>query len=98
VHELKVTGGQVIDGTGAPPREAEVAVDGGRVAAVGGDVGPAGEVIDAAGLYVAPGFIDAHSHACGTGIGSILHAPTAPSAVQQGITTVMPGMLGHSPL
>jgi len=98
VYELKVTGGQVIDGTGAEPRECEVAVSGGKVTAVAHDVGPARGVIEADGLYVAPGFIDPHSHACHEGMGSILHAPTAPSAVLQGVTTIVTGMCGYSPL
>jgi len=98
VHELKVTGGAVVDGTGAPPRECEVAVSGGRITEVGPSVGPAHQVIDTAGLLVAPGFIDPHSHACGQGIGAVLHAPTAPSAICQGVTTLVTGMCGYSPL
>ncbi|MBM3501753.1 MAG: amidohydrolase family protein, partial [Armatimonadetes bacterium] len=98
VHELKITGGQVVDGTGAPPGEGEVAVNGGRITEVAADVGPAREVIAAEGHLVTPGFVDPHSHACGQGIGAILHAPTAPSAILQGVTALVTGMCGYSPL
>ncbi len=98
MHELKIAGGQVIDGTGAAPRPAEVGVSGGRITDVAEEVGPARAVIEADGLYVAPGFIDAHSHADGEGVGSLLHAPEAPSAILQGVTTVIAGMCGFSPL
>jgi len=87
-----------VDGTGSPPREGEVAISGGRITDISGDVGAARDVIDAEGLFVSPGFIDPHSHACGEGIGSILNAPTAPSAILQGITTVVTGMCGYSPI
>jgi len=98
LHELKISGAQVVDGTGVPPREAEVAISGGRVMGVAADVGAARQVVEADGLYLAPGFIDVHSHADGEGVGSILHAPTAPSAILQGVTTVVAGMCGFSPL
>jgi len=98
VHELKIAGGWLVDGTGSPPREGEVAISGGRIAEVGDDAGPAREVIEAAGLFVSPGFIDPHSHACGEGMGSVLNAPTAPSAILQGITTVVTGMCGYAPI
>ncbi|HJN14062.1 MAG TPA: amidohydrolase family protein [Armatimonadota bacterium] len=98
MHELKIVGGSVIDGSGAEPRECEIAVDSGRVTEVGPDVGPSDRLINAAGMYVSPGFIDPHSHACHEGLGSILHAPTAPSAVLQGVTSIVTGMCGYSPL
>ena len=98
MHEIKVVGGQVIDGTGSLPRPAEVGISGGRVTEVAEEVGPARAVIDADGLFVAPGFIDVHSHGDGEGVGSLLHAPTAPSVILQGVTTVIAGMCGFSPL
>jgi len=98
VHELKIVGGHLIDGTGCSPRESEIAVAGGRVTALAHDVGPSHRVIDAKGLFVAPGFIDPHTHASGEGFGAIRNAPTAPSAVSQGVTTVISGMCGYSPL
>ena len=52
----------MIDGTGAPARCADVAVAGGRIVEIGDVTGNASRVIDAAGLVVAPGFIDPHTH------------------------------------
>ena len=60
---LLIRNGTVVDGSGAPARQADVAVEADRIAAVGpGLVGEAARVIDAKGLMVAPGFIDIHSH------------------------------------
>ena len=56
-------GGTVVDGTGAPPRKADLAFKGERIVGVGEiDAKPGDRVIDATGLVVAPGFIDLHSH------------------------------------
>ena len=63
MSELLVRGGTLVDGTGAPARPADVRVRGGRVVEIGAGLAPDGEVeIDAAGAYVAPGFIESHSH------------------------------------
>jgi N-acyl-D-amino-acid deacylase len=61
-HDIVVSNGTVIDGTGAPERRADVAIAGGKIAAVGEGLGPAKRTIDAQGLVVAPGFIDPHTH------------------------------------
>ncbi|MBW2240699.1 MAG: amidohydrolase family protein [Deltaproteobacteria bacterium] len=61
--ELLVRGGLLIDGTGAPARRADVGVRGGRVAAIGDDLGRDAErILDADGRVVAPGFVDIHTH------------------------------------
>ncbi len=62
MHDLVIRGGTVVDGTGNPARVADVAIDGDRIAAVGDDVGPGREEIDATGLLVTPGWVDIHTH------------------------------------
>jgi N-acyl-D-amino-acid deacylase len=61
-HEIVVKGGTIVDGTGAEPISANLAVDGGRITAIGADVGGGRRVIDAAGMTVSPGFVDIHTH------------------------------------
>jgi N-acyl-D-aspartate/D-glutamate deacylase len=62
VIDLLVKGGLVVDGTGAPARQADVAIADGRIVEVGNVQDGARRTIDAAGLAVAPGFIDPHTH------------------------------------
>ena len=61
MHDLVIRNGQLVDGTGAPARLADVAIDGGVISAVG-EVGPGIEEIDAGGAIVTPGFVDIHTH------------------------------------
>ena len=60
--DIIVRGGQVVDGTGAPPVLADIGVAGGVITALGRVEGTAREEIDAGGLIVTPGFIDLHTH------------------------------------
>jgi N-acyl-D-amino-acid deacylase len=90
---LLLRGGTVVDGSGAPARAADVAVEGERIAAVAPRLeGAAERVIDATGRTVTPGFIDMHSHsdlfyfAC----------PSAESKIRQGVTTEVVGMCSFS--
>lgn len=93
IHDILIRHGQVIDGSGAKRFQADVAVDGDRITAVGDLAGHGGrEVIDAAGCIVAPGFIDAHAH---DDI-ALLAEPDMPSKVSQGCTTVVVGNCGFS--
>ena len=84
----------VIDGTGAEAVTADVAVEDGRIAAIEPGISAieATEVVDAKGLVLSPGFIDAHSH---SDI-SILAAPDAKGKISQGITTEIIGNCGLS--
>jgi 5-methylthioadenosine/S-adenosylhomocysteine deaminase len=66
MHDLIIKGGTLVDGTGAPARTADVAIDGGRIVAIGRDVGSGDETIDARGRLVMPGFTQAHVHLCQT--------------------------------
>ena len=61
MHDILIQGGTVVDGTGVPARQADVAVRGGRIVAVGSGLGAAHRVIDATGLLVTPGFVDIHT-------------------------------------
>jgi N-acyl-D-aspartate/D-glutamate deacylase len=61
-HDLVIRNGVLADGTGAPLREADVAISDGRVAGVGTVSGKGAEEIDAAGALVAPGWVDIHTH------------------------------------
>jgi N-acyl-D-amino-acid deacylase len=89
--ELLITGGTVVDGTGAEPRRGDVAVEGGRVTGVGDLAGrSAVHAIDVSGHVVAPGFVDVHTHSDLT----LLSGPEAHSAVRQGVTTVVVGNCG----
>ena len=61
-HDLVIRGGTVVDGTGAEPFTADIAVDGDQIAAIGQVAGKGKQEIDADGLKVSPGFIDLHTH------------------------------------
>ena len=89
--ELVIKGGTVVDGTGAPARPADVAVNGGRVVAVGeGLTGT--EVIDATGRIVAPGFFDIHTHYDA----QVFWDPALSSSCWHGVTSVVAGNCGFS--
>jgi dihydroorotase/N-acyl-D-amino-acid deacylase len=87
-YDLVIRNGRIIDGTGSPWYQGDVAIRDGRIAAVGviGDT-PAQRTIDAAGKVVAPGFIDM----LGQSEISILVDPRLPSKIYQGITTEITG-------
>ena len=61
MHDVVIRGGTVIDGTGAAPRTADVAIDGETITEVG-KVGPGRRELAADGLLVTPGFVDIHTH------------------------------------
>ncbi|MBV6501523.1 MAG: N-acyl-D-glutamate deacylase [Prosthecobacter sp.] len=89
--DLLITGGRIVDGTGAPARKGDVAVKEGRIAALGEVRGTADKVIDAAGQVVAPGFIDVHTHS-----EKIAENPAAENFLRMGVTTIITGNCGNS--
>ena len=90
---LLIRGGTVIDGSGAPRQDLDVALEGDRIAAVGPALaGPAARIIEARGHVVAPGFIDIHSHSDLF----YLQCPSAESKIRQGCTTEVVGMCSFS--
>ncbi|HET9276473.1 MAG TPA: D-aminoacylase [Gemmatimonadales bacterium] len=92
-YDLVLRSGTVFDGTGATGREADVAIAGDRIVAVGRRLRARGrEEIDVRDRAVAPGFSDLHSHADGT----LFQDPRAESVIRQGITTVVVGADGGS--
>ena len=94
-EELIVRGGLVHDGSGAPPRRADVVVSDGRIGAIHGTprAHRRARTIEAEGLAVAPGFIDMHSHADYT----LPAYPDAINSISQGVTTEVVGNCGYSP-
>ena len=92
--DLLIRGGTVVDGSGEPGRRADVAVQGGAIAAVGDlSRSAAARTIDAAGRTVTPGFIDPHAHSDLL----LLADPRGQSKIQQGVTTELNGQCGMSP-
>src|SRR2546423_9988532 len=92
-HDLVLRGGRVIDGTGAAGFSADVAIDCERIAAVDRVPGGSGRrEIDAAGLVVAPGFIDVHTH----DDRALFVTSDMSAKVSQGVTTVVTGNCGIS--
>ena len=90
MHDIVIRGGSIIDGSGAPVFTGDVAIAGGRIAAVGGKQGPARREIDADGLLVTPGWVDVHTHYDGQAMWGPLLAPSC----WHGVTTVMFGNCG----
>lgn len=91
--DYKIIGGQILDGTGADPVCADVGIVGDRITDIG-DLrhAEAGTILNVAGRFVAPGFIDVHSHSDAY----LLIEPSAPSKLFQGVTTEIVGNCGAS--
>jgi N-acyl-D-amino-acid deacylase len=90
MHDIVIRGGTIVDGTGKAAFSGDVAVSGGRIAAVGGKLGPGKREIDAAGLMVTPGWVDVHTHYDGQAMWDPMISPSS----WHGVTTVMFGNCG----
>ncbi|MFZ0664965.1 MAG: amidohydrolase family protein [Acidimicrobiales bacterium] len=92
-YDLAVMGGIVVDGSGLARRRGDIAVKDGRIAKIGFvDPDDAEQVIDADGLHVAPGIVDAHTHYDP----QLTFEPHATSSCYHGVTTVLAGNCGFS--
>src|SRR5204863_7378852 len=82
-YDVIIRNGKIVDGSGNPWFYGDVALQGDRIAAIGQVAGEGRRVIDAAGLVVAPGFIDMHSHSDWV----LFEDGNAQSKIRQGVTT-----------
>jgi N-acyl-D-amino-acid deacylase len=92
MYDILIRGGLLLDGAGHAGVRGDLAIENGRIAAIGAIAGPAQEIIDAEGLAVAPGFIDIKTHSDFT----LPINPKAESKVRQGVTTEIVGHCGFS--
>jgi N-acyl-D-amino-acid deacylase len=91
-HDLVIKNGLVIDGSGSSGFEADVAVDGEKITAIGKNLGGAKKEIDAKGHVVAPGFIDSHTHMDAF----VVQYPNGNPVVNYGVTSIVIGDCGAS--
>lgn len=90
MHDLVIRNGTIVDGSGAPRFNADIAIDGGLITAIGPEIGKGREEIDAAGKIVAPGWVDIHTHYDGQATWDQEMAPSS----WHGVTTVVMGNCG----
>src|SRR5579863_7346747 len=90
MHDIVIRGGMIIDGSGSPAVAGDVAIDGEKIATVGGKAGLARRVIEADGLLVTPGWVDVHTHYDGQATWDPVLAPSS----WHGVTTILFGNCG----
>ena len=90
MHDTVIRGGTIVDGTGKPSFTGDVAIDGDRIAEVGGKAGPAKRDIKADGMLVTPGWVDVHTHYDGQATWDKELAPSS----WHGVTTILFGNCG----
>jgi N-acyl-D-aspartate/D-glutamate deacylase len=88
--DLVIRNATVVDGSGAPPRRADVAVDGELITEVGGSIGRGHREVDAEGLLLTPGFVDIHTHYDG----QVTWDPVVAPSSLHGVTTIAVGNCG----
>jgi len=94
MFDLVLRGGRVLDGTGSPEVPADVAIQDGKIAAVGQlGAAQAREALDVSGLTIAPGFVDVHTHSDALPFA----ADPLPAKILQGVTTEITGNCGSTP-
>ena len=92
--DIIIRDGCIVDGSGKPGFQADIAVQNGRIISIGNLADQTGRTeLDASGLVVAPGFIDAHAHSDTT----FLLDDTSAAKLYQGVTTEVVGQCGDSP-
>src|SRR5205823_8414140 len=91
-YDLLIKNGMVVDGSGSAGYQADVAVAGEKIAAIGKNLGPGKKEIDAKGHVVAPGFIDSHTHMDAF----VVQYPHGNPVVNYGVTTIIIGDCGAS--
>ena len=90
--DLVITNARIIDGTGAPARTGDVGIRDGRIVRIGAiPANDARERLNAAGLVLAPGFIDVHTHA-----DDVAQRPLAENFIRMGVTSIVAGNCGSS--
>ena len=89
-YDIKIVGGDIVDGSGRPRRKGDVAIEDGKVVALGEAPGPAKETIDATGYVVSPGFVDIHTHYDA----QVLWDPMLTISPWHGVTSVVVGNCG----